>query len=150
MRKSVSMDALTRDSVIQDKVRAPVRPRLRRWGSIGLCLMAVAAIGYAIWFFPASAPSAADNKHDANQPIPVLTSVVTSRDMPIHLDGLGTVQAFNTVTIKAMVDGPLLSVNVQEGQDVHKGDVLAQIDPRTYQAALDSAVAKKEQDEAQL
>jgi multidrug efflux system membrane fusion protein len=144
------MDALTRDSVIRDKVREPARPRLRRWGSIGLCLIAVAAIGYAIWFFPASAPSATDAKHDANQPIPVLTSVVTSRDMPIYLDGLGTVQAFNTVTIKAMVDGPLLSVNVQEGQDVHKGDVLAQIDPRTYQAALDSAVAKKEQDEAQL
>ena len=144
------MDALTRDSVTRDKVRAPARPRLRRLGSIGLCLMAVAAIGYAIWFFPASGPPAPDSKHDANQPIPVLTAVATSRDMPIYLDGLGTVQAFYTVTIKAMVDGPLLSVNVHEGQDVHKGDVLAQIDPRTYQAALDSAVAKKEQDEAQL
>ena len=66
------------------------------------------------------------------------------------MDGLGTVQAFYTVTMKAMVDGPLLSVNFKEGQDVHKGDVLAQIDPRTYQAALDNAVAKKAQDEAQL
>ena len=70
--------------------------------------------------------------------------------MPIYLDGLGTVQAFYTVTMKAMVDGPLISVNFREGQDVHKGDVLAQIDPRTYQAALDNAVAKKAQDQAQL
>jgi multidrug efflux system membrane fusion protein len=68
----------------------------------------------------------------------------------MYLDGLGTVQAFYTVTMKAMVDGPLTSVNFQEGQDVHKGDVLAQIDPRTYQAALDNAVAKKAQDQAQL
>jgi multidrug efflux system membrane fusion protein len=60
------------------------------------------------------------------------------------------VQAFYTVTMKAMVDGPLLSVNFREGQDVQKGDVLAQIDPRTYQAALDNAVAKKAQDQAQL
>ena len=70
--------------------------------------------------------------------------------MPIYLDGLGTVQAFYTVTMKAMVDGPLVAVNFKEGQDVHKGDVLAQIDPRTYQAALDNAVAKKAQDQAQL
>ena len=70
--------------------------------------------------------------------------------MPIYQDALGTVQAFYTVTMKAMVDGPLTSVNFKEGQDVHKGDVLAQIDPRTYQAALDNAVAKKAQDQAQL
>ena len=73
-----------------------------------------------------------------------------TRDVPIYLDGLGTVQAFNTVTIKPMVDGPLLDVDFKEGQDVSKGDVLARIDPRTYQAALDKATAKKAQDEAQL
>jgi multidrug efflux system membrane fusion protein len=139
------MDALTRQT-------APTRARfrLRRWGMIGLCLLVVAAIGYAIWFFPAAPPPA--NKRDSTegQPIPVLTAVAATQDVPIYQDGLGTVQAFYTVTMKAMVDGPLLAVNFREGQDVHKGDVLAQIDPRTYQAALDNAVAKKAQDQAQL
>jgi membrane fusion protein, multidrug efflux system len=138
------MDALTRE---------PVRTRphgpLRRWGMIGLCLLVVAAIVYAVWFFPAAKPPA---KRDpsAGMPIPVQTAVAATRDVPIYLDGLGTVQAFYTVTMKAMVDGPLISVNFKEGQDVRKGDILAQIDPRTYQAALDNAVAKKAQDQAQL
>jgi multidrug efflux system membrane fusion protein len=114
-----------------------------------LCLPVVAAIVYAIWFFPA-APSAKKLDASANQAIPVLTAVAETKDMPIYQDGLGTVQAFNTVTMRAMVDGPLTSVNFREGQAVHKGDVLAQIDPRTFQAALDNAVAKKAQDEAQL
>ncbi|MBN8908307.1 MAG: efflux RND transporter periplasmic adaptor subunit, partial [Rhodospirillales bacterium] len=64
--------------------------------------------------------------------------------------GLGTVQAFYPVTVKPMVDGPLTSVNFTAGHEVKKGAVLAQIDPRTYQAALDQAVAKKAQDEALL
>jgi membrane fusion protein, multidrug efflux system len=144
------MDALTREEVTGEKLRIPRRARARGWRSIVLCLLALAAIGSVIWFFPASEPAGPDKQRDANQPIPVVTAAATSKDMPIYLDGLGTVQAFNTVTIKAMVDGPLLSVDVREGQDVRKGDVLARIDPRTYQAALDSAVAKKEQDEAQL
>jgi len=138
------MDALTRDPV-----RTSRRTRTRRWGMIALCLLLVGAIVYAIWFFPAAGPTA---KRDAaaGQPIPVLTALAATRDVSIYLDGLGTVQAFYTVTMKAMVDGPLIWVNFKEGQDVHKGDVLAQIDPRTYQAALDNAVAKKAQDEAQL
>ena len=114
-----------------------------------LCLLVVTAIVYAIWFFP-SVPPAKKLDATANQAIPVLTAVAETKDMPIYQDGLGTVQAFNTVTMRAMVDGPLVSVNFREGQAVHKGDVLAQIDPRTFQAALDNAVAKKAQDEAQL
>jgi len=144
------MDVLTREPATRDPVRTSARSRLRGWGAIGLSLLAAAAIGYAIWFFPVGGAGSGDAKRDANQPIPVVTAVAASRDMPIYLDGLGTVQAFYTVTIKAMVDGPLLSVNVREGQDVHKGDVLAEIDPRIYQAALDNAAAKKAQDEAQL
>jgi multidrug efflux system membrane fusion protein len=138
------MDTLTREPV-----RTRTQPRLRRWGMIALCLLVAAAIVYAIWFFPAASPPA---KRDANagQPIPVLTVAAATKDVPIYLDGLGTVQAFYTVTMKAMVDGPLVTVNFKEGQDVRKGDILAQIDPRTYQAALDNAVAKKAQDQAQL
>jgi multidrug efflux system membrane fusion protein len=144
-RERRRMDALTREPVT---TRAP--SRLRRWGMIGLCLLVVAAIVYAIWFFPAASPSASKRDANAGQPIPVLTTVAATKDVPIYQDGLGTVQAFYTVTMKAMVDGPLLTVNFKEGQDVHKGDVLAQIDPRMYQAALDNAAAKKAQDQAQL
>lgn len=139
------MDALTREPVATRS-----RPRLRRWGMILLCLLAVAAIGWAIWFFPSAGPSTKTRDAALGQPVPVLVAVVAKRDVPVYMDGLGTIQAFHTVTMKAMVDGPLLSVNFKEGQDVAKGDVLAQIDPRTYQAALDNAMAKKAQDEAQL
>jgi len=139
------MDALTREPV-----DLTTRSRSRRWLMVVLCVLVIAAIGYAIWFWPAGSGGQAARNRNANQPIPVLVATAEQKDVPIYLDALGTVQAFNTVTIKAMVDGPLNSVNFTEGQDVKKGDVLAQIDPRTYQAAFDQAVAKKAQDEAQL
>jgi multidrug efflux system membrane fusion protein len=70
--------------------------------------------------------------------------------VPDYLDAVGTVKALNTVTVRPQVDGKLLSVNFKEGQDVKKGDVLARIDPTTYQALLDQALAKKAQDAALL
>ena len=70
--------------------------------------------------------------------------------MPVYLDAVGTIKALNTVTVRPQVDGKLLSVGFKEGDDVKKGDVLARIDPTTYQAALDQAIAKKAQDEALL
>lgn len=82
--------------------------------------------------------------------IPVTVAPVARQDVPVLRMGLGTVQASQTVTIHSQVDGKLQSVNFVEGQNVHQGDVLAVIDPRTFQAALDQAVAKKAQDEAQL
>ncbi len=82
--------------------------------------------------------------------IPVLVAAAQTRDVPIYLDGLGTVQASQTVTVKPQVDGQLIDVLFHEGQDVKQGDVLARIDPRTYQASLDQAVAKKQQDQANL
>src|SRR5262245_7873926 len=83
-------------------------------------------------------------------PVPVTVSAVTQRDVPIFLDGLGTVQASNTVAVHSQIDGKLQSINFVEGQEVRKGDTLAVIDPRALQAALNQAIAKKAQDEAQL
>jgi multidrug efflux system membrane fusion protein len=139
------MDSLTRDPV-EIRTRRGTRP----WLIWALCLLVIAAIVAVVWFWPAGQGKQAARNHTAEQAIPVLVATAAQKDVPIYLDGLGTVQAFNTVTIKPMVDGPLTAVNFREGQDVKKGDVLAQIDPRTYQAAVDQAVAKKAQDEALL
>jgi multidrug efflux system membrane fusion protein len=139
------MDALTREPVL-----APPASRTRRWTVTLLCALATVGIGAAIWFWPV--PPRVDKAalREANQIIPVVPVEATMRDMPIWLDALGTVQAFQTVTIRSMVDGPLINIAFQEGQDVRAGDVLARIDPRVYQAALDNATAKKALDEATL
>ena len=83
-------------------------------------------------------------------PVPVVAGTVARKDVPIYLDGLGTVQAFNTVTVHVQVDGRLQKVAFVEGQDVRAGDLLAQIDPELYRAQVEQAEAKKAQDEAQL
>ena len=70
--------------------------------------------------------------------------------MPVYLDGVGSVRALNNVTVRAQVDGKLIAVNFNEGQDVKEGDVLGEIDPVIYKAQYDQAVAKKAQDEATL
>jgi multidrug efflux system membrane fusion protein len=116
-----------------------------------LCVLVTAGIGAAIWYWPVSPPAdKAAQQREANMIIPVVAAPAVKRDMPVWLDGLGTVQAYQTVTVKTMVDGPLVAVEFKEGKDVHTGDVLARIDPRVYQAALDNAVAKKALDEANL
>jgi multidrug efflux system membrane fusion protein len=83
-------------------------------------------------------------------PVPVTVGAASTADVPIYLDGLGTVQAFNSVTVRVRVDGELTKVAFTEGQDVHAGDLLAQIDPDPFRAQLEQAEAKKAQDEAQL
>src|SRR5690349_4633326 len=83
-------------------------------------------------------------------PLPARAGVVQKRDVPIYLNGIGTVQAYNMVTVHPQVSGTLTTVAFQEGQDVKKGDLLAVIDPRPYQAQLDGTIAKKNQDIAQL
>jgi multidrug efflux system membrane fusion protein len=82
--------------------------------------------------------------------VPVSVAPVVRQDVPVLLHGLGTVLALQTVQLRSEVDGVLMKVPVTEGQDVKQGDVLAIIDPRPYQAALDAAIARKQQDEAQL
>src|SRR5205085_11779228 len=83
-------------------------------------------------------------------PVPVQAVKVEVADVPIYLVGLGTVQAFNTVTVRSRVDGEIQKIAFQEGQIVQAGDLLAQIDPRPFQAVLDQAKAKLAQDQAQL
>ncbi|MBV9634141.1 MAG: efflux RND transporter periplasmic adaptor subunit [Methylobacteriaceae bacterium] len=85
-----------------------------------------------------------------NGPIPVVAVAARYEDVPITVDAVGTIQALNTVTIRSQVDGRLLELDFKDGQDVKRGDVLARIDPVTYQAQYDQAIAKKAQDEAQL
>jgi multidrug efflux system membrane fusion protein len=80
----------------------------------------------------------------------VVTALVETRDVPIYLNGLGNVQGFNTVTIRSRIDGHLEKVVFSEGQEVKAGEILAQIDPRPYQAALDQALAHRKQNEALL
>jgi multidrug efflux system membrane fusion protein len=82
--------------------------------------------------------------------IPVITSEVRRADVPIFLSGLGTVQALNSVLVKSRVDGQIKKINFSEGQDVRAGDVLVEIDPEPYQAALNQAQANKLRDEALL
>jgi len=107
--------------------------------------LATGAASFVLWH--RGKPAA----HAATSPaVPVTVSAVSQRDVPIFLDSLGTVQASNTVAVHSQIDGRLQSVNFVEGQEVHKGDTLAVIDPRALQAALNQAIAKKAQDEAQL
>ncbi|WP_025035675.1 efflux RND transporter periplasmic adaptor subunit [Bradyrhizobium sp. DOA9] len=82
--------------------------------------------------------------------VPVSIAPVQKTDFPVYLTGLGTVQGFNTVQVRSRVDGQIVRLEFREGQIVKQGDLLVSIDPRPYQAALDQAKAKKEQDEASL
>ncbi len=121
-----------------------------------LLLTVIAAAGAGGWYEFGRTAAPKDDRHRARagsaegDPVPVLAVAAKLGDVPVFLDALGTVQAFNTVSVKAMIDGPLLQIAFKEGQDVRAGDVLARIDPRPYQAALDQATAKKAQDEANL
>ena len=115
-----------------------------------LVLLAVVA-GLGLWAFRHYGPGATvAGPATAAMAIPVTAAAATLQDVPVTLDGLGTVAATNTVTIRSQVDGQLSQVLFREGQDVKDGEVLVQIDPRAYQAQLDQAVAKKGQNQALL
>ena len=105
--------------------------------------------GFLAWHFSAGVGSQPRHAQQP-RPIPVTVAQVQRADFPVYLDGLGTVQPYDTVTVRSRVDGQVTKVGFRQGQMVKQGDVLVQIDPRPYQAALDQAVAKKAQDEANL
>ncbi|MCZ0736646.1 efflux RND transporter periplasmic adaptor subunit [Phreatobacter sp. AB_2022a] len=128
------------------EVLAPLRGgRAVRWLAGPFVLL----LAGGAWLWWAPAPPAASSAAPAPA-VPVETAEVVRADLPVYDRGLGTVQAFNTVTIKARVDGQIQTIAFTEGQKVSKGDLLVRLDPAPYQAAYDQAVAKKTQDEAQL
>jgi membrane fusion protein, multidrug efflux system len=82
--------------------------------------------------------------------VPVVASTVTQHDVPMYLTGVGTVIAYNTDVVRAQIQGQIIGINFTEGQRVHSGDLLAQIDPRPYQALVDQYTGNLERDQAQL
>ncbi len=120
--------------------------RSRLWIVALLAAATIAGIS-AIKFFEKDRhpePAAADPE------VPVNVATATRRDVPVYLTGIGTVQALNTVTIRTQVEGQLEKVLFKEGETVKKGDLLAVVDPRPFQATLDQTTAKIQQDEADL
>ncbi len=122
---------------------------------IVIAVIVVAVVGFRLLHKPAgpaTAQTAGKGKDgkDETPPVPVTVVPVVKQNVPVYLTALGTVQALNTITVNPQVGGLLLSLDFTEGQPVKKGQVLAQIDPRTYQAAYDQALAKQHQDQALL
>ena len=120
---------------------------MRRWSAILLLLFAGGGLAY---FYMAGLQLSPGAPVAPRPAIPVITAEVLRTDVPILLTGLGTVQALNSVLIKSRVDGQIKKINFVEGQDVRAGDVLVEIDPEPYQAALNQAQANKLRDEAML
>jgi multidrug efflux system membrane fusion protein len=117
--------------------------------AIGLAACGVAGIG--VWRYVSFAAAAdAAPKATVAPAIPATIGTAERKNVPVYINGLGTVQAYETVTVNTRVDGTLDKVSFAEGQDVNAGDVLAQIDPRPFKASLDLAVATRAKDQAQL
>jgi multidrug efflux system membrane fusion protein len=127
------------------------KSRVTRWILLALV---VAGAGYYGWqrFHRENHEAAANNaqKSASRNPVRVNIATVEKADFPVYLTSLGTVQAFNTVQVRSRVDGQIDKIAFTEGQFVKQGDLLTKIDPRPYQATLDQAKAKKQQDEANL
>src|SRR6202048_938581 len=126
------------------------KSRTIRWG---LLIAAVGLLGYFGWqkFHGENQATAASNAQKSAPPaVRVTIAPAEKADFPVYLTGLGTVQGFNTVLVRTRVDGQIDKIAFKEGQLVNQGDLLAEIDPRPYQATLDQAKAKKIQDEANL
>ncbi len=131
-----------------------IRPRLILV-MIGLALLG--GVAYRLWFAtPANQGQAGGGVRAARSqtgnegPLPVLASKAERKNVPVEIEGIGTVQALTTVTVRTQVDGRLISLDFKDGDFVKAGDVLARIDPTIYQAQYDQALAKKAQDEALL
>jgi len=130
---------------------------IRRWRGLKTAPFIAAALAIAAMIAgcgrqPGSAKGGKQGKGPggSNAPVAAIIGTVMQKDVPIYLDGLGTVQAFNTVTVRSRVDGELKKLSFKEGQDVQAGQLLAQIDPDPFRTQVAQLEAKKAQDEAQL
>jgi multidrug efflux system membrane fusion protein len=121
----------------------------RRTVSIFITLLILGGLGYIGWT-SFQQKQAANRSARPDLAVPVLAATPRIQDVPVYLEGVGSVRALNNVLVRAQVDGKLIAVNFTEGQEVKKGDILGEIDPVIYKAQLDQAVAKKAQDQAQL
>lgn len=144
------------DKTLLEAARPVKKRRLGKLVAWIVVLGLLGGVGYMLWTLSLqqSTPGGRGGPGGRFGPraaaVPVLVATAHNADVPVYFDGVGTTRALNTVTVRPQVDGKLISVNFKEGQDVERGFVLAEIDPVTYQAALDQTVAKKAQDEAQL
>ncbi|MGH6738471.1 MAG: biotin/lipoyl-binding protein, partial [Bradyrhizobium sp.] len=131
------------------QIWAQAKSRSRR--NLAIFFVLLATVAALVYVFTKSPHQQSHSRFGSEGgAVPVLAAAASKADVPVYLDAVGTIRALNTVTVRPQVDGKLLSVGFKEGDDVKKGDVLARIDPTTYQAQLDQAKAKKAQDEAQL
>jgi membrane fusion protein, multidrug efflux system len=127
-----------------------------RRSGVGLVVFLTAIVvgSYVAWHYAAASKRAdgtsATSPGAGSAPIPVTIASGQTADFPVYLNGLGTVQPYRTVTVRSRVDGQIIKVDFRQGRMVQEGDVLVEIDPRPYKAALDQALAKKAQDEANL
>lgn len=140
---------------VNDPLYRP-QPKKRSWLQTLVVLLILAGAGFLIWRI-ATARSEKEKQAAARASmmalyakIPVEAARVEQKDIPVYLDGLGTVTAYNTVTVNSRVPGQIVQVNFKEGQNVRKGDLLIVIDPAPYKAALDQAKGQLVRDQAQL
>jgi membrane fusion protein, multidrug efflux system len=133
-------------------VRRP-RPPERRWPRIGLIVAGAAILALAYWVHGrqrTAPPAGGEPIAMQRAAVPVVATTTRQGDMPVYLNGLGSVIGFNTVTVKSRVDGQLVTVAFQEGQFVREGDLLAEVDPRPFQVQLEQAEGQLARDQAQL
>jgi membrane fusion protein, multidrug efflux system len=132
-----------------------------RLKTLAIVLVGLAVVAAAVTYWPSSSSTQQQGKgffgkgkkgaqQAGTDPVPVRATVARTADVPVYLDGVGTARALNTVLVKPQVEGKLIAISFTEGQDVPRGFILAKIDPTTYQAQYDQAVATKGQHEAQL
>ncbi|HET7753525.1 MAG TPA: efflux RND transporter periplasmic adaptor subunit [Anaeromyxobacteraceae bacterium] len=147
--RKVHAEAETSSPAVVDHAR---RRRRRRWASVAVALAVLALGAWALHARTSSSGRASAQRAAATaaRPVPVVAQPVARRDLPIYLEGLGSVTAFQTVTVKAQVDGRLDQVLFREGEKVRRGQVLAQIDPRPFLNQLHQAEGALARDQAQL